>query len=139
MPLDFSKITTIAAYNKVRRVLVIKRKGFQYRDLGLELADDRDADSATNTARQLRRVNSLINSANIILGTTGLEAEEITEAQDELAALLVRRTALLKRGDGPDDGSDFLTDVEGEQADMQADYLTTVIDRLDAHRLTLTT
>ncbi len=138
MALDFSKLPTFAACDKALKALRIERKSFQYRDLGIELADDRGEVQETDTTRLLNRVNSKISSANILIATPGLDPEEVTEAQDELAALLVRRTALLKRGSGEEDGSGFLTDVDGEQADQQVSYLTTVIDRVIVHRATLT-
>lgn len=138
MPLDFSKLPNWGACDKAKKALLIERKSFQYRDLGIELADDRSAAQETDTNRLLNRVNSKISSANILIATPGLDAEAVTEAQDELAALLVQRTRLLKRGSGAEDGSGFLTDVDAEQAAMQVAYLTTVIDQVDAHRLTLT-
>jgi hypothetical protein len=137
MALDYSKLTDFAACDKATKALEIERKSFLVRDLSLELADDRAGVSQSATAQQLAKVESKITSANVLLATPGIDPELVDETNDELAALLVRRTALLKRSAAAAAGAEFLTDVDAEQAAAQVAYLTTVIDGVAAHRATL--
>lgn len=102
-----------------------------------QLADTRSERSRTSTASQLAEVNSKITAADILLATAGIEPSLVEKTTDERAALLVRRTALTKRGRSSTGLSEFLDEADDEQTDAQVATLTTIKDGIAAHRATL--
>ena len=102
-----------------------------------ELADTRTERSKNSTAAQLAVVNSKIAAADILLATAGIDPDLLEKTTDNRAALLVRRTTLIKRGRNAEGLNHFLSEVDAEQVDAQMATLTTVKAGIATRRATL--
>ena len=138
MAADYSLLTNWAMCDQATAEIEFELKTFTTREAQGELADTRSTRTATTTTAELAKVNSLIGSKDVLLATTGLDADTIQQATDERAALLVRRTSLTKRGRLASGLDRFLTDVDAEQVANQVATLTTVKAGVATRRATLT-
>lgn len=136
--MDYSSLTDWALCDAATAEIEFALKTFITREAVGELADTRSERSKTSTAAQLAKVNARIGTQDILLASSGIDAETQQEATDERADLLVQRTKLIKRNRLVSGLALFMADVAAEQVDAQVATLNTVKAGIVTHRTTLT-
>ena len=136
--MDYSSLTDRALCDAATAEIEFALKTFTTREAVGELADTRSERSKNSTAAQLAKVNARIGTQDVLLATSGLDADSLQEATDERADLLVQRTKLTKRNRLVTGLALFMADVDAEQVDAQVTTLNTIKAGIATHRATLT-
>ncbi len=137
MAVDYSLLTDRAMCDAATAEINFELKTYTTRVAQGELTDTRTERTATSTTAQLARVNAQIATQDILLATPGLDADTLSVAADEHAALLVRRTALTKRNRLASGLDRFLADVDTDQVAAQVATLTTAKEGVATRRAAL--
>ena len=136
--MDYSSLTTRAECDTATTEVDFEMRTFASRDTAGDLAGERAERTQASTASQLAKVDAKIASANAVLAAPGIDADLQETTTDELAALQVQRTKLVKRGRLSTGVVRFLAVVDAEQVAQQVATLTAVKAGIATHRATLT-
>ncbi|MDO7876794.1 hypothetical protein Q5H93_18760 [Hymenobacter sp. ASUV-10] len=135
--MDYSSLKTREECDLAKAEVEFERRTYANRDEDADIADVRAGRTQASTTSQLAKVEARIASANAVLAAPGIDAELQETTTDELAALQVQRTRLVKRQRQSSGLARFLAAVDAEQVAAQVATLTTIIAGIDAHRATL--
>jgi len=137
--MDYSSLKTREECDLAKAEVEFERRTYANRDEDADIADVRAGRTQASTTSQLAKVEARIASANAVLAAPGIDAELQETTTDELAALQVQRTRLVKRQRQRQSTglARFLAAVDAEQVAAQVATLTAIIAGIDAHRATL--
>lgn len=135
--MDYSSLKTREECDLAKAEVEFERRTFANRDEDADIADVRAGRTQASATSQLAKVEARIASANAVLAAPGIDAELQETTTDELAALQVQRTRLVKRQRQSTGLARFLAAVDAEQVAAQVAALTAIIAGIDAHRATL--
>lgn len=135
--MDYSALKTREECDKAKAEVEFERRTLANRDEDADIADERADRSQLSITSQLAKVNARITTAEAVLAAPGIDADTQETTTDELAALQVQRTRLLKRQRQGSGLARFLAAVDAEQVAVQVAALTTILAGIDAHRATL--